>query len=137
MNGLLLDTCAVIWIGLDEGIANDVREEIEQAVENGETVHVSAITALEIGLLASRGRQKFPIAPKRWFDEFFSRSMAELAPVEPGTLIDSCFLPGEPPPDPFDRIIIATARENGYTIVTRDRKILAYGKAGHVKTLAC
>ncbi|HTO31803.1 MAG TPA: hypothetical protein VL202_11575 [Pararhizobium sp.] len=32
---------------------------------------------------------------------------------------------------------IATARERDLTIITRDRAILAYGAAGHVKTLAC
>lgn len=39
--------------------------------------------------------------------------------------------------DPIDRILIATAREHDLTIITRDRAILAYGAAGHVKTLAC
>jgi len=39
--------------------------------------------------------------------------------------------------DPIDRILIATARENDLTIITRDRAILSYGAAGHVRTLAC
>jgi len=30
------------------------------------------------------------------------------------------------------RVLIATARETGATILTRDRAILAYGAAGHV-----
>ncbi|MNF14334.1 hypothetical protein D3C80_2165180 [compost metagenome] len=39
--------------------------------------------------------------------------------------------------DPIDRILIATAREYDLTIITRDRAILDYGAAGHVRTLAC
>ncbi|CAN5332073.1 hypothetical protein BH10PSE7_BH10PSE7_32170 [soil metagenome] len=49
----------------------------------------------------------------------------------------SCQLPGEPPRDPIDRLIIATAREGGLTLITRDHSILAYGRAGHIRVLAC
>ena len=137
MNGLLLDTCAVIWVGLDARISEESRSVIGAAYDAGSPIAVSAVTALEIGLLSSRGKQKFPIDPKTWFREFVSRSGADLAGMEPDTLIDSCFLPGNPPRDPFDRIVIATARREGLTIVTRDRAILAYGEAGHVRTLEC
>lgn len=137
MNGLLLDTCAVIWVGLDARMSEESRTVIGAAHDAGERIAVSAVTALEIGLLSSRGRQKFPIDPKTWFREFLSRSGTELAGMEPDALIDSCFLPGTPPRDPFDRIVIATARREGLTIVTRDRAILAYGASGHVNTLEC
>jgi PIN domain nuclease of toxin-antitoxin system len=53
------------------------------------------------------------------------------------TLTDSCELPGTPPDDPADRIIIATAREADMTIVTRDKQILEYSRAGHVRALVC
>ena len=39
--------------------------------------------------------------------------------------------------DPADRLLIATARQLDVPIVTRDRAILAYAKAGHVKGIAC
>jgi PIN domain nuclease of toxin-antitoxin system len=47
------------------------------------------------------------------------------------------FLPGKPPRDPADRIIAATARDLGATLVTRDRALLAYGEEGHVAVLEC
>jgi predicted nucleic acid-binding protein len=34
--------------------------------------------------------------------------------------------------DPFDRIIAATARELGTTLITCDRALLDYGKQGHM-----
>jgi len=46
-------------------------------------------------------------------------------------------LPGKPPDDPADRFLIATARQHGLRLVTRDALILAYGEAGHVLTLEC
>jgi PIN domain nuclease of toxin-antitoxin system len=52
-------------------------------------------------------------------------------------LIASSFLPGKPPTDPTDRIIAATARELGATLITRDRALLAYGEQGHAAVLEC
>ena len=37
----------------------------------------------------------------------------------------------------MDRILVATARHYGFTLVTSYCAILAYGRQGHVKTLAC
>ncbi len=63
--------------------------------------------------------------------------VARLAEFSVTILIRSAFLPGEPPADPADRMIIATARENGHTIVTRDRQILAYAEEGLVAAQRC
>ena len=39
--------------------------------------------------------------------------------------------------DPTDRMLIATARAHDLTLITRDRAILAYAAAGHVRAVAC
>jgi PIN domain nuclease of toxin-antitoxin system len=57
--------------------------------------------------------------------------------LSPDILIASSFLPGEPPRDPADRILLATARELGATLITRDRLLLKYGENGGVSTIAC
>ena len=46
-------------------------------------------------------------------------------------------LPGDPPRDPADRIIVATARDLGATLITRDRALLDYGEQGHVNVVEC
>jgi PIN domain nuclease of toxin-antitoxin system len=60
-----------------------------------------------------------------------------LAELSPDILIASSFLPGKPPRDPADRIILATARDLGATLITRDRALLAYGEEGNVSVAAC
>ena len=60
-----------------------------------------------------------------------------LADMSPDVLIASSYLPGKPPKDPIDRIIAATARELGATLMTRDRVLLEYGKQGHISILEC
>ena len=42
-----------------------------------------------------------------------------------------------PPADPVDRIMAATARAFGYTLVTRDRRLLDYGRGGHMRAMPC
>ena len=87
-------------------------------------------------MLASRGRLQLLIRPERWFANLFEIPGVRLADMSPDVLIASSYLPGKPPNDPTDRIIVATARELGATLITRDRKLLDYGEQGHVSVVA-
>ena len=132
---VLLDTCAVIWMSENNPIADDAREAINAAPAG--SVRVSPISAWEVGMLAAKGRLPLTVPPANWFAGFRQASQTQLQDLSPDVLIAASFLPGDIHKDPVDRILIATAREHDLRIVTRDRAILAYGAAGHVKTLAC
>jgi PIN domain nuclease of toxin-antitoxin system len=134
---LLLDTCAAIWIAADEPIGKEAEDTIIAALDAGEAVFVSPITAWEIGLWAARGRISLPMSPEKWFQRLLDAPGVSLADMSPHVLIASSFLPAAHPNDPADRIIAATAREYGYRIVTRDRRLLAYAKLGYCRDLAC
>lgn len=134
---LLLDTCAVLWVAGDAPIAREAEKTIIAALEAGERVFVSPITAWEIGLLAARGRISLPMSPEKWFERFLDAPGVSLADMSPPVLIASSFLPGAHPNDPADRIIAATAREYGYCVVTRDRRLLAYAESGYCRALVC
>jgi PIN domain nuclease of toxin-antitoxin system len=71
------------------------------------------------------------------FGEVLATEGVRIEPLSPEVLIDSSYLPGNLHRDPADRILIATARSLGLTIVTRDRIILDYADQGHVRALAC
>ena len=88
-------------------------------------------------MLTSHGRLQLLIRPERWFANLFEVPGVRLAELSADLLIASSYLPGKPPKDPTDRIIAATARELGATLVTRDRALLAYGEQGHVAMLEC
>ncbi|WP_110033635.1 type II toxin-antitoxin system VapC family toxin [Hoeflea marina] len=133
----LLDTCAVIWL-MDGADMDDMAlERLAQAQSADDAVSISAMTAWEVGMLASKNRLASTRDPLRWFEDAVVQFNANLAEVSPHVLIGSSFLPRPIHNDPVDRILIATAREQDLTIVTRDRAILAYGALGHVKTLPC
>ncbi len=137
MADLLLDTCAVIWAGNGDALSDPATDALNRAWREGEGVHVSPFAAWELGMLVARGRLRLPLPPEKWFDSFLERGQVRLAELGPGLLIAASFLPGDPPRDPADRIVIATARNLGFTILTRDRQILDYAAAGHVQALPC
>ena len=139
MNGspILLDTCAVIWLGQDAEIAPSARVALQEAWEKGEAVHVSPITAWELGLLVSRGRLILTQSPAVWFERFLSTPGIALTSMSPTTLAGASYLPGTPPNDPADRIISATARDQGLRLMTRDGPLLRYAEAGHLQAIAC
>jgi PIN domain nuclease of toxin-antitoxin system len=134
---LLLDTYAAIWVVEDQPLAAGAVEAIDSAYRSEREIFVSAITAWEVGLLVSRNRLGLSTKPERWFEQLLAIPGVRLAELPPDLLIASSFLPGEPPRDPADRIIIATARELGATLITRDGLILKYAEHGQVSTIAC
>ncbi|MGH6779661.1 MAG: type II toxin-antitoxin system VapC family toxin [Bradyrhizobium sp.] len=134
---LLLDTHAAIWIVEELPLASAALNAIDAAHQAGNPLLVSAITAWEIGMLVSRNRLGLAVRPERWFQRLLAVPGVRLADLSPDILIASSFLPGDPPRDPADRIILATAREFGATLVTRDRLLLKYGEGGQVSTIEC
>jgi PIN domain nuclease of toxin-antitoxin system len=134
---LLLDTCAAIWIMENAWMRDAAIEAMDAASDRGEPVFVSAIIGWEIGLLASRGRFKSHLTPQRWLRQLLTTPNIRLAELSPAILLESSLLPGSPPRDPADRIIAATAREHGFTVMTRDGALLDYANQGHLSVVEC
>jgi PIN domain nuclease of toxin-antitoxin system len=135
--GLLLDTCALLWISADQRVRVEALDALDDAFARGTPVCASPISAWEIGMLAARGRIVLAASPRAWFARATSRPGVSLCPLDPDVLIEASYLPGSPPDDPGDRIILSTARAAGYRVMTRDRRILAYADAGHVAAIPC
>jgi PIN domain nuclease of toxin-antitoxin system len=130
---LLADTQALVWyLGADARIRERARRPLDRASADG-ALFASAIVLFEFGELVRIGRFK-PINIVGWAD----RAMADgviFLPFDADTATECSRLPGVPPRDPFDRMIIATSRVHGLTLATRDGAILDYGAAGHLRTL--
>ena len=137
MQSLLLDTCALIFLTENRRLAPGAVEQLRAVSEAGGTTFISPISAWEVGMLASRGRLQLLIRPERWFANLFDVRGVKLADMSAELLIASSYLPGQPPADSTDRILAATARELGATLITRDRALLRYGAQGHVAVLEC
>jgi PIN domain nuclease of toxin-antitoxin system len=66
-----------------------------------------------------------------------SRRGVRLTPLEPEVALSASYIRRPLHSDPADRLLIATARDLGVPLVTRDRRILDYAALGHVEAIAC
>jgi PIN domain nuclease of toxin-antitoxin system len=132
MNNLLLDTCAVLWLAAGSELAPDSRKANLEG-----NLNVSPISAWEIANLVRKNRMALAMPVATWFRQALGLMGATAPDLTIEVLVGSCELPGSPPSDPADRILIAHARETRMVLVTRDKSILAYSRAGHVRTLMC
>jgi PIN domain nuclease of toxin-antitoxin system len=134
---LLLDTGALVLFAEGEDMTVEAAKALDQAAEEGALIFVSPVSGWEIGFLAASDRLTMSMDPAAWFDKLASMTGIGLAEISVRVLIASSTLPGSPPRDLVDRILVATARENGYRLVTRDKGLLTYAEQGHVPALAC
>ena len=117
---LLLDTHVVIWC-----FTNDptLSKEARQAIVDGETeVFVSAASAWEITIKRALGKLQ---APDNFEDELIKHRFTPLPITIPHVLAVGT-LPFHHN-DPFDRILVAQAKVEGLTLVTRDKDMKKYG----------
>ncbi len=137
---VLLDTCAVIWLANGDPLSRQATKRVVQAGLSG-GVFVSPVSAWEVGLLANprggRRALRFLPDPRSWFAWVMAGPGIRQATLAPEIAIDASYLPDDPHGDPADRLLIATARHLGVSIVTRDTKIIAYAAQGFVQAIAC
>jgi PIN domain nuclease of toxin-antitoxin system len=134
---ILLDTCAALWLAADAPMAETAMEAISEVARANLPLQISPVIAWEIGLMARKGRFRSSLSPQRWFDSLRALPSVQLCELSPEILLGSSFLPGELHGDPADRIMVATARELGFVLMTRDRALLAYAEQGHLAAIAC
>ena len=133
---LLLDTH--VWVWLMEGDASHLSDEVIselEAASNRGALAVSAISIWELAMLEAKGRVRLSRSIDEWVRAALSARGIQFLAMTPEIAIQSARLPGKPPGDPADRILMATARIEAAQLVTRDRAILKYGNTGHVAVL--
>ncbi len=108
---LLLDTHVLIW--WDEG--HRLLEPARQAIEEADTVFVSAASAWELAIKSGLGR----LRPSRTVREAVEESGFLELPITFRHAERVATLPRHHR-DPFDRLLVAQAEVEGLTLVTRD-----------------
>ena len=128
---LLLDTHVLIWLtDGDRQLGAHAKEALRLAYREDRAL-ISAITPWEIALLVKKGRLKLGRDVLEWVHRVLGVPGVRLAALEPEVAVDSTRLPWEAHGDPADRIIVATARHLGATLVTADGALLEFAKQGH------
>lgn len=114
---LLLDTPVLIWWDAGDPLSKKAMTAIREAQQ----VYVSAVTGWEIAIKQSLGR----LDTTRSVSDAVAESGFEELPVR----LAHARCVGELPwhhRDPFDRMLVAQAREEGLILVTRDEVIPQY-----------
>ena len=122
---LLLDT-HVWWWALNEPkkLSNKAHKIIRENPPNQRAI--ASISMWEFAMMVSTGKVEIRIPAELWLDQAISQTGLEVFDLNPRIAAESCNLPGDFHKDPADRIIVATARINELTLVTKDKKILSY-----------
>ena len=135
-DGILLDTCALLWLLEEAEFDPDALEQVEAAAR-ASNVWVSPISAWEVGMLVGRGQLVLSMPVEVWFGKICELPGVGLADVSPKICIESSKLPAAPPGDIADRLLIATSRSSGLRLVTRDPELLDYAGEGHIRAIRC
>lgn len=129
---IVLDTSVLVWLVSDpEHLSARARRLIEREKKtNG--IRVSSISIWEIFLLVKKERLRLSMDVRAWIEKIERLPFLEFVPVDNRIAQFSVNLPEPFHADPADRMIVATARVLGATLITSDRKILRYP---HVQTV--
>jgi PIN domain nuclease of toxin-antitoxin system len=134
---IVLDTCALITFVNGGPMRRTAIQAIGDA-QSRATVFVPSVAGLEIARKVSLGRLRLSDGARAavWFAHALSEPGFEEWPITIEIAIAAYELPEPFHKDPADRLIVATARLLDAPVVTVDRRILAYGQLGHVRTIA-
>lgn len=117
---LLLDTCALLWLALaPERLSSAAQSAL---AEEECRLFVSSFSAFEIAVKQAKGKLELPAPADVWFPQALVELGIEEMPLTAAIAMAAVALPlGHG--DPGDRIVIASARQHGLSIVTADQAI--------------
>jgi PIN domain nuclease of toxin-antitoxin system len=118
MNTVLLDSHVVHWWSAEsDKLSNKAVREIETADE----LAVNSVTWFELAWLAYHDRIILNLPVRSWVHGL-AEDLRTVA-TTPAIADTAAALPASFPGDPADRLIYATAVENGWRLVTKDRRL--------------
>jgi PIN domain nuclease of toxin-antitoxin system len=129
----LLDTHVLLrWVLGDKGLSVDQARAISEASPS-QPLLLSDISLWEIATLVDLGRVRLTLPLGDWLEQATAPPLVRRCPISPAVATEVASLPRSFHRDPADRIIVATARVHGATLLTSDQKIV---QAGVVPTLS-
>jgi PIN domain nuclease of toxin-antitoxin system len=120
---ILLDTCTLLWLVLE---ADKLSARARTLLDEPATlIWLSSISAFEIGQKHAKGKLELSLPPAQWLPRALESHRLRLLELDLPSALAAAALPPIHN-DPFDRLLIATARQHGLTLLTPDPKIHAY-----------
>ncbi len=128
----LLDTHTWIWWHMSPRKLSQRVKMLIQNTSGYDELLLSAISPWEFSKLLEKRRIGISCNPEDWIISALEMPKLRVVYIYPVLAYRSTVLPQPFHDDPADQIIVATAREENATILTKDEKILTYQ---HVQSL--
>lgn len=120
----LLDTHVLIWWLNDRMQLSPRQRDAVDAATPDAPVYVSDISLWEVSMLQSLGRIRLALPLREWLDKAVAPPLVRRQGISPAVAAEVAALPDSFHRDPADRILVATARVLGATLLTQDRRIV-------------
>lgn len=129
----LLDTHILIWWLNDILRLSPGQREVIESASADSPLLVSDISLWEVATLYDLGRIRLTVPLREWLHKAVAPPLVRRQGISPAIAAELAALPDSFHRDPADRILVATARVFGATLLTHDRRIV---EANLVETLA-
>lgn len=121
---VVADTHTIIWyLRSPEKLSTNALTSLDNALNNGESIFISAISLVEMNYLVEKNR--IPTSSLEQLLQLIDDPLVKLVVVPLDTPVARAFtqIPREIVPEMGDRIIAATSLYLGLPLVTKDHKI--------------
>ena len=122
---ILLDTHVLVWmVAKPEQLSRSAAREIRKAQQGGGCA-IASISLWELALLFEKGRLRSSGVLEASIREIVESAAVTVLEITADIAALSMMFPESYPKDPADRLIGATARALGMTLITQDERLLA------------
>ena len=125
----LLDTHVWVWWNMEPRKLSPRALAAIGDTEHYSEILLSAISPWEFCKLLEKKRIGISCDPQEWLSEALRMPKLRLVPLTPSIAYRSTVLPQPFHDDPADQIIVATAREENATIISKDQLLRGYPHA--------
>ena len=118
MTSVLLDSHVIQWWSAEP---DRLSQTATEALETADELAVASISWFELAWLADHERIVVTVPLRSWLEQLAAQ--VRTVGTTPAIASTAVALPSTFPGDPADRIIYATAVEQGWPLVTKDRRL--------------
>lgn len=120
---LLIDTHVLVWLVVQPRRLSQRAAVALRSARTSGGLGIAAISLWEMAMLIAYGRLAVAETPGRWIEQVVEKSGVVVHPITPAIAALATQFPEGFPKDPADRLVAATARVLGASLVTADRDL--------------
>ena len=120
---ILLDTHVLLWLAAEPArLSRAAASVIRRALRSG-GIAVASVSLWEIAALFAKGRLRSRGTTEASLEAILKATGVSVREITPTIAALATQFPADFSPDPADRLIVATARAEGLSLVTKDDRI--------------